>query len=263
MEVSMKMRNLGVMATLGVLAAVGFTRLALADCPVLLPPSSPMIEFDADCWSYETSYTSAGFNSNPGSTLTIVGIVSKFDAPLAFLNASDPSKEYTFVATGLISAGTVAVNPFGTTWYYTTAYAGGSFVIYEGTPRNAPTAANIASNPPGGATVPANFQDGTPILTGDLCGFNTSISQTGTGLPNGNFGATYHFTNPNAPGAPPPGNLYNLMGGAEASFGGNWCVTSGGCTPPGYSAHPNGKWDSPPSTPTKKSTWGTLKTLYR
>ena len=41
------------------------------------------------------------------------------------------------------------------------------------------------------------------------------------------------------------------------------CERTGGCRPTGYRAHPNGKWDSPPTTATSRSTWGTLKQLYR
>ena len=42
---------------------------------------------------------------------------------------------------------------------------------------------------------------------------------------------------------------------------GLWCVTSG-CTPSGYSAHPDGKFDNPP-TAVRTSTWGAIKDLYR
>jgi hypothetical protein len=258
----MKKCNFGVAAVLGLLSVAAMTNAASAQCPPIGGPSSPMIEFDANAFSYETLYTAAGFNSAPGSQLTIVGIIDQFYAPLAFLNPADPTKEYTFVVTGLTSLGTVlSVN--GPTNIYQTSYTGGTFAIYEGSPENAPLAAAMGSNPPGGATVPANFQDGTTILTGALCGFTTTVTKTGAGLPNGSFTSTYHFTNPNAPGAPPAGNLYNTMGGADAVFGGLWCVRTGGCTPTGYSAHPNGKWDSPPSTPSKQSTWGMIKTLYR
>jgi hypothetical protein len=38
-------------------------------------------------------------------------------------------------------------------------------------------------------------------------------------------------------------------------------VTSG-CTPSGYSAHPDGKFDNPP-TAVRTSTWGAIKDLYR
>jgi len=258
----MKKGNLGVAAVLGLLSVAAMTNVATAQCPPVGGPSAAMIEFDANCFAYETSYTAAGFNSAPGSQLTIVGIIDKFYSPLAFLNPADPTKEYTFVVSGLVSLGTVPTVA-GPTTFYKTSYSGGTFAIYEGSPENAPLAGAMGSNPPGGATVPANFADGTAILTGELCGFNTTVSQVGTGLPNGSFTSTYHFTNPNAPGAPPAGNLFNAVGGADAVFGGLWCVRTGGCTPTGYSAHPNGKWDSPPSTPSKQSTWGMIKQLYR
>ena len=259
----MMIRKIGVTATLGLLAIAALSHASFAACPTLGSPSAPMIQFDADCWAYETSYDASTYNSSAGSVLTIVGIINGFNAPLAFLNAADPNKEYTFVCSNLVSAGTVTANPFGSSFFYDTDYNGGTFTIYEGSPRNAPTAATIGTNPAGGATVPANFQDGTAIMTGSLCGFHTSISKTGTQLPNGSWTATYAFTNPNAPGPPPAGNLFNLLGDAQAAFGGLWCVRTGSCTPATYSAHPNGKWDSPPSTGAVKSTWGTLKTLYR
>lgn len=257
----MKKSNFGVAALLGLLSVAAMTNAAFAQCPPIGGPSSVMIEFDANCFAYETVYAPATFTSTAGSQLTIVGIIDKFYAPLAGLDPTNPAIEYTFVINAT-SLGTVpSVN--GPTNIYTTGYSGGTFAIYEGTPENAPLAAAMGSNPPGGATVPANFQDGTPILTGELCGFVTQVTKTGTGLPNGSFTSTYHFTNPNAPGAPPAGNLYNTVGGADAQFGGLWCVRTGGCTPTGYSAHPNGKWDSPPSTPSKTSTWGMIKQLYR
>lgn len=252
----MKKRMIGVTAVLGLLAlATAFSPASAAVCPPLGSPSSNMIEFDGNCFAYETSYTPATFNSANGSVLTIVGIIDRFFAPLAGLNPADPTKEYTFVMTGMVSTGTVTT-PAGPTTFYVTNYNGGSFAIYEGSPENAPLAAvmGLPANAPGGAVVPANFQDGTAILTGDLCGFSTTISKTGSLAPNGSFVSNYHFTG---------GTKFGLMGTAEASFNGLWCVTAGGCTPTGYSAHPDGKWDSPPSTPTSKNTWGQLKTLYR
>jgi hypothetical protein len=260
----MNMRTIGVM-TAGILMLSAFAGTASAQCPPTLPPSSVMIEFDANSFAYETNggvlSNPVGYISPAGNVLTMVGIIDRFYAPLAYLNPADPTKEYTFVVTGLVSGGTTTtIN--GPTTIYDTQYTGGTFAIYEGSPENAPLAGQMAANPPLGPTVPANFQDGTAILTGDLCGFNTSITKTGT-IVNGSFGSTYKFTNPNAPGPPPAGNLFNAVGDGQAIFTGVWCVTAGGCTPTGYSAHPNGKWDSPPTTATLRSTWGTLKQLYR
>ena len=244
-------RKIGVAAVLAVLTAGAFAASASAQCPPLGSPSSPMINFDANAFAYETNYNPVGFNSSAGSNLTIVGIIDQFQSPLAFLTPSDPTKEYTFVISGLVSLGTVAT-PSGPTTFYTTNSNGGAFAIYEGSPENAPLAGAMPL--PGGPAVPGYFQDGTALLTGQLCGFTTSVSQTGSLQPNGSFVARYHFTG---------GTLFAAMGNAEANFSGNWCVRVGGCTPTGYSAHPNGKWDSPPSTAATRATWGKLKSLYR
>ncbi len=261
-------RKIGVAALLSLLAVGALSTNAFSVCNALLPcsggPCPVFIQFDADCFAYETAYTKTGFNSSPGSQMTIVGIITSFNTPLGFLNAADPLKEYTFVVTGLTSQGTI-VSLNGPTTNYDTNYDSltvGSFTIWEGSPRNAPTAGTMNSNPPGGLTVPANFQDGTAILTGTLCGFHTNVSKTGS-IVGGSFRATYHFTNPNAPGPPPVGNLFNAVGDGEGAYGGNWCANLAGCTPTGYSAHPNGKWDLSPTTAVSPSTWGRLKSLYR
>lgn len=262
----MKMRTIGVM-TAGLLSLTAFHGAANAQCPATNPPSAVMIEFDFNNFAYEPNYDLANFTSTAGNVLTIVGIVDRFYAPLAYLDPSDPGKEYTFVITNLTSNGTV-VTPAGPTTFYQTQYDGGTFVIYEDSPENAPLAAAMGANPFGGAAVPANFQDGTAILTGEMCGFSFTVTKTVVGSTTsygGNFGGTYKFTNPNAPGPPPAGNLFNLMGDAQAVFTGNWCAapTSATCHPANYIGQLNGKWDSPPTTPALRSTWGTLKSLYR
>lgn len=243
-------RKIGATVVAGLLALAALAPAASAQCPPLGGPSSPMIEFDANCFAYETNYTPATFNSAAGSQLTIVGIIDAFYAPLAFLSPADPTKEYTFVISGLTSAGTVTT-PAGPTTVYTTDYTGGTFAIYEGSPENAPLAGAMPANPPN-ATVPANFADGTALLTGVLCGFRTEISKTLTFPANGSFRTNYHFDG---------GTLYTNVGEAEALLSGLWNVSSP--LPAGYSAHPNGKFDSPPSTESKSSTWGTIKSLYR
>jgi hypothetical protein len=256
MEVLMKMRTIGVM-TAGILSLTAFIGTAAAQCPPTNPPSSVMIEFDANSFAYEPNYNSATFQSTAGNQLTMVGIIDKFYAPLAFLNPADPTKEYTFVVSGLTSLGTVPTVA-GPTTFYKTDYSGGSFTIYEDSPEDAPLAAAMGANPFGGATVPANFQNGTAILTGNLCGFTFTVTKTVIG-PNttygGSFTSTYNFTG---------GTQYGLVGGAQAVFGGVWCARPAtGCVPANYIGHPNGKWDSPPTTATTRSTWGTLKQLYR
>jgi len=245
-------RKIGVAAVLGLLASVSLYSVGFAQCPPLTGPSSPLIEWDANGFAYETSY--AGYLSAGGSVLTVVGKIDLFYAPLSGLNGNMPGTEYTFVMSGLTSAGTTtSVN--GPTTNYDTNYSGGTFAIYEDTTPDAPAP---PTPPPPGGIVPANYQDGVVILSGDLCGFNTKISVTTVGsstIVSGNFSSNYRFTG---------GTLQGAVGDAWALLEGLWCAKIGtGCRPAGYTAHPNGKFDSPPSTPTLKSTWGALKTLYR
>ncbi len=238
--------KIGVAALAALLTLGTFAGSASAQCG-----TGPMIDWDANAFAYESSYNTTTLISSAGSQLTVVGIVNLFCSPLAFLDPSDPGKEYTFVMSGLTSAGTVhtAVPGFEA---WATNYAGGTVAIYEGTPRNAPLAGAMPLNPPN-ATVPANFQDGTLILSGPLANFHTEITKIGTGTPVGNFTANYTFTG---------GSQAPLFVGAGQGFlQGVWCVSN--CqVQQGYSAHPNGKFDTPP-TAAGSPTWGAIKQLYR
>jgi hypothetical protein len=109
-------------------------------------------------------------NSPAGGELKAVGIVSSFGPPIEFLDASDPTKEYTFYIHGLISQGTVATGPPSTT-FYVTSYTGGIIELYEDlTPES-----SFAPNPPN-ASVPSTFTDGTPLLTGVFTSFHTQTN---------------------------------------------------------------------------------------
>jgi FtsP/CotA-like multicopper oxidase with cupredoxin domain len=240
-------RKIGVAVVLGLLALGAIAPNVSAQCG-----TGPMIDWDANSFAYETNYNSATLMSAPGSSLTVVGIVNLFCSPLAFLDPNDPTKEYTFVFSGLTSGGTVMSSPFPGLTVWATDYTGGTFAIYEGAPRNAPVAGAMPINPPN-ASVPALFQDGTVILSGTLANFHTEITQQGTNAPVGSFTSDYTFTG---------GTLGGLFAGTGTGYlSGLWCVS--GCQiQAGYSAHPDGKFDMPP-TPAQASTWGTIKTLYR
>src|SRR5689334_12542875 len=106
----------------------------------------------------------------PGAELKGVGIVSLFDGPLGFLNANDPSKEYTFVFYNLLAQPTVVTGPPAFT-FYTTNYTGGTIELYEGSPRNSV----FAPNPPN-AQVPSTFSDGTLLLSGNFTSFYTQTN---------------------------------------------------------------------------------------
>ena len=255
-------RILGVAAVLGALAVAVAGRPATASVPCSVPdtctgsPCGVLIQFDANCFAFETNYNKTTFISTSGSQMTICGLITQFGPPLNVLNPNDPNKEYTFVMSGLLSKGTILSTNGPTTLYdcdYDSLKAA-SFAIYEGSPRNAPaTAAAWGANSFGGAVVPANFQDGTVILSGDLCGFHTNIAKTGA-IVSGSFRAGYRFTG---------GTKYSLVSGTASLVGGAWCANLSGCKPANYTAHPNGKFDASRTTPASQSTWGRLKQIYR
>jgi len=241
-------RKIGVAALLALVAAGALATGVFAQCG-----TGVLINFDADAFAYETAYDNATFRSSPGSALEVTGIVATFCPPLAHLDPNDPNKEYTFVLTGLTSLGTThtPLNPAGVR--HSTDYSGGVFYIYEGTPRNAPGAGAMPCPPN-----PAPFFDGVLILTGTLSDFHVDITQNFTGSYSGSFRSNYQFTG---------GTEYGpFVGSGTGLLGGLWCgngSAQGLCTMPAcYSAHPDGKWDQPP-TAVNSSTWGAIKQLYR
>jgi len=239
-------KSFGVAVALTFLAGGIASNAMAANCD-----SGELIRFAQNGFAYETNYNNATYHSAAGSVLSVVGIVDYFCSPLAGL-VPDATKEYTLYITNLTSNGTVHT-PVGTTTFHQTAYAGGTWEIHEGSPKNAPTAGSMPALP--SAQVPANFTDGPIVLSGTFANFSTTITQGPTSV-NGSFRADYVATG---------GTYFGQVGGGQALFQGLWCVTlaPSGCTPATYSAHADGKWDAPPKTPTQSSTWGTIKTLYR
>lgn len=250
-----------VAAAMGLLATTLSTTMAFAQCPAPSDTAGLMIKFDADAWSYETAYTPATFSSAAGSQLTVVGIVSLFCAPFLGLDPLDPAKEYTFVWDGLVSQGTVT-QTMGASKRYTTVYTGGNFRIYEGSPRNAPTAPPPALPSPG--VVPDAYADGTLILSGAMEPMTSIVNRTSAGTYNGSFKGNYRATG---------GSYYEQVGDAVNLID---CLlypvpasntppipTGTGVLPAGWSAHLNGKWDMPHTVPVLPSTWGKIKSMYR
>jgi hypothetical protein len=247
----MTTRKIGLAAVLGLMLAFTATGPAVAGpCD-----SGTLIDWDADAFAYESDYA-FGF-SNPGSVLSMVGVINLFCAPLNGLDPLDPAKEYTFFFTGLISAGTQVI-PVGPVTINATDYAQGVFFITEGSPRNAPLATTPMPANPVNADVPALFVDGIVILQGVLNNFHTDIQ---VGNNTGSFRGDYRFTG---------GTLFPLVEGTtkDGIFGGLWCapvIPDGSIcdVEVGYSAHVDGKFDVSAATPTSSSTWGAIKTLYR
>lgn len=222
---------------------------ALLVCALAAPAQAigPAIDWDpAYFWEPGATATS----SIPGSEMKIVGVISGFGAPLAFLDANDPTKDYTFYVYGLISNGTTS-SGFPGLQLFTTTYSAGTIEIYEGTPRDAA----FDPNPPS-ATVPSTFTNGTLILSGTISGFYTQTNDF-TAFDTGNAEGTIQWTG---------GSLFNVV-----SPGGVPCPSlfTGGLTwyPPvmiaGYLFRHDGKIDIDCPTPAGRSTWGRIKSLYR
>jgi len=246
-----------VAAAMGLLATALSAPLATAQCGNY---PGMMIKFDGDAWAYETAYNATTLTSTAGSQLTVVGTVSVLCFPFLDFNPASPDTEFTFIWDGLISQGTTSAPYLVTGMRYTTNYVGGSFRIYAGSPRNAPTISPPALPAPG--VVPNAFVDGTMILSGAMAPLAVVVTRVPTGSYSGTFRADYWNTG---------GTLYGRVGGATSLLAGAWCAVPpispppiGTCSlPTGWSAHPNGKWDMPLTVPALPSTWGKIKTLYR
>ena len=209
--------------------------------------AGPSIDWDP-AYTWEIGATAT--NSPPLGELKGVGIVSLFGPPFDFLNANDPTKEYTFYFHGLSSTGTVTFGAPGLQ-FYVTNYTGGTIELYEGSPRNS----SFAPNPPN-AIVPPLFVDGTLLLAGNFTSFQT---QTNDFTPNqvGNMEGDINWT---------AGTLLPLT-----FHGGQPCpgLFTGGITwkasllPAGYIFRHDGKLDLNCPTPAEEGSWGKIKAQYR
>jgi len=253
-------RKIWVAATMGLLATSLFATVATAQCTPAPNYPGVMIKFDADAWAYETNYSTATLISAPASQLTVVGRVSVFCSPFANLDPADTNTDYTFIWDGLTSLGTTT-KPAGLSGTaFTTKYVGGGFRIYAGSPRNAPTAATLVSLPAPGV-VPDAFVDGAMILGGAMDTLTVLYTRLSSGSYTSSFKANYWGTS---------GTRFAEVGDAINLLSGAWCVVppggspTGTCQlPAGWSAHPNGKWDTPITVSVLPSTWGKIKSMYR
>lgn len=216
-------------------------------CALASPSSgAPVIDWDP---AYFFEPGSSPTNSTPGNEMKIVGTISAFGPPLDFLDATDPSKDYTFYVSGLISNGTATIGPPATEFYITT-YSSGTIEIYEGTPRDAV----FDPNPPN-PNVPSTFINGTLLLSGTVSNFYTQTNNF-TAFKTGNAEGDIQWTG---------GSLIAYVGGDTPCT----ALFTGGITwlpsllYPGYLFRHDGKIDDECPTPSRSSTWGRVKALYR
>ena len=211
----------------------------------------PVMDWDP-AYFWQTGGTPS--NLPAGGILQCVGIVSQFGPPLDFLNATLPTTEYTFYMDGLESAGTT-VFISGTNEIYSTLYNGGTFTLYGDPSMNAV----FAPDPPN-PDVPSTFLEVPPaLLVGQFTSLHVStnnFTQFQVGNIEGDItwiGGTLlpYFAGPGGQTCP---GLFT--GGATWN-------TAPGIGIPGYLFRHDGKIDLQCPTPTRKSTWSDLKTLYR
>ncbi len=225
--------------------------MLLVSAPQSHAAAGPVIDWDpAYMWQ-----PGGAFNNLPaGGIQRMVGTVSGFGAPLAFLNANIPAREYTFVADSMVSLGTVTFGP-PSTQIYQTDYTGGVIRLYEDVSPDAVFAA-FPPNP----QVPSTFEDGgAPLLVGYFTRYtvttnNFTAFQTGSIEGDINWvGGTLLPYFQTIGGAVCPGLF---TGGATWNSAPNVGI-------PGYLFRHDGKIDLQCPTPTSTSTWGRLKQIYR
>ncbi len=202
--------------------------------------AGPPIDWDpAYCWQDGGT----PYNLPAGGQFQMVGNVSAFDVPFGDYNAGDPTKEYTFYVSGLISNGTVTIGSPGSQ-IFETHYSGGTFVLYEdSTPDMAysPFPPNVQ-----------NFTDGTLLLSGS---FSSFVVQTNdfTAYQTGNIEGALDWTG---------GLLVDRTVGCTGLLTGGMTWNSA-VVIPGYLFRDDGKIDLQCPTPAGGSTWGRIKSLYR
>lgn len=225
--------------------------LAIASAAAPARAIGPVLDWDpAYCWQLGATPT----NLPAGGMMEMVGTVSAFGPPLDFLNATMPATEYTFYVTGCISGGTVTTGP-PATQIYTTSYAGGTIQVFAD-----PTPDAMFAPFPPNAQVPSTFTDvPPPILTGNFTRFVVTTN---------NF-TTFQVGSLEGDIAWTGGTMISYFRGANDAIcpglftGGITWNTAPGIGIPGYLFRHDGKIDLQCPVPTLKSSWGSLKQMYR
>jgi hypothetical protein len=183
------------------------------------------------------SWESGGFPpSNPGDTMSLVGILNSIEQPLVWDTAN---YSYTMYVRALTALGEINIG--GTRL---ASYSGGLFTIYvDWLPSNH----NYGINPPN-LTVPSTFNDGiSTYLDGYFTGFQLSFNDL---TQSGSFSGSLNFTG---------GDVYNLL---NATTGWTFGANLAGVSPTGYDLQMNGDVYLTVVSVEEQS-WGGIKSLYR
>lgn len=198
---------------------------------------NPVVDFGPSC-AIEGSRTADDHTSTADDELCIVGKVVQFQAPLGSLDPNDPTKEYTYIMDGLISAGTTG-GPF-----YSTQYNGGTFRIY------------CDDSPDADATYAdkSTYTDGDCILEGS---FSSFVIDTNTFTCAGAQNGTFQFTG---------GTLFNLVSDGGVGFTGIntglFSVCSSQVPGAGCFGLSNTKLDVDAPVAVEAKTWGEMKKQF-
>lgn len=183
------------------------------------------------------SWETGGFPpSDPGDTMSLVGVLNAIEQPLVWDTAN---YSYTMYVRQLTAVGETTIN--GTR---VASYTGGLFTIYvDWLPSNH----NYGTNPPNG-TVPSTFNDGiSTYLDGYFTGFSLSFNDL---TQSGSFSGSLNFTG---------GDVYNLL---NATTGWTFGANLAGVSPTGYDLQINGDVYLTVVSVEEQS-WGGIKSLYR
>jgi hypothetical protein len=205
------------------------------------PAGADTLLFDYVGFDYESPNPNPGTFGEAGSGYVGIGTVPGLFAPLT---ADTTLYQYTYVVNGMTPVSTTAIGS-----YIIVDYTAGALSIYEDS-KFSGTAADYGNSPPN-ATAPSSFTDGTLFLTGTLNGFQYVFNNaTNTGSYNASYTVTGGSQIVNFP-------VYQRDGWTFAGASGN--ATN---IPDGYLHQVDGQNFLGP-VPTRASSWGRLKTLYR
>ncbi|NNF06100.1 MAG: hypothetical protein HKN21_05015 [Candidatus Eisenbacteria bacterium] len=219
--------------------------LAVSTPSALQAIENPVVDLGTG-YAMEGSRVVDVHTSNSGDVLTIVGKVVGFKDPFSDLDPMDPTKEYTYVYSGLVSSGT-AVSGSGSFIFYTTPYAGGELKIYCDTAQNA----DFANQ--------STFSDGDMILSADL---SNTILETKSFNCAGNHNSDFVFTG---------GSLFNRVSdngnGFTGIVTGLFSVCASAVEPDrqaeGYFGRSDTKMDVDPPVAVNPLRWGEIKKELR
>ena len=177
-----------------------------------------------------------------GSGYVGLGTVPNLFAPLV---ADVVNNEYTYVMSGLTVTN---ITPVGT--YLIIDYSPGTISIYEDSKASG-TAADFGSNPPG-PLAPPTFVDGTLFLQATLANFQFVVNSTNG---NGGFNADMTVTGGS--------QLVNFP--LNQRKGWTFAGSTGLATniPDGYYHQIDGQSFLDEPVPTRTTSWGRVKSLYR